>query len=317
MTRSIPLIIKKEEALLRRLLVNHRNKKEIRDNLRKAWTGFRGEVNLDYHLSFLPEKEYIIFHDVRLNNSERHFQIDTLILTPYFILIIESKNYFGTLFFDQISKQLIRTYQNQENGFSDPIMQVKRQNRNLEMWIKEQRIKSCPIEYLIAIGSPSTIIKTNPGREQIFERVLHAEHVPEKIKELEANYKEKCLSPYLIQKMSQIIRQQQHPQSINIFEKYNIHPSEILQGVICPSCQTPPMIRIHSNWYCRKCKTTSKNAHEEAINDYLFLYNSMTNKQCREFLNIPSINVCTFLLQNMNLPSIGQGKSKIYFPPKK
>lgn len=161
--------------------------------------------------------------------------------------------------------------------------------------MKEQRIKSCPIEYLIAIGKPSTIIKTNPGKEQIFERVLHAEHVPDKIKELETNYNENCISPYLMQKMSKIIHQQQRPQSINIFEKYEIHPSEILQGVICPSCHTPPMKRIHSNWYCLKCRTTSKNAHEKAIYDYLYLYDSMTNKQCREFLNIPTINVCTLL----------------------
>lgn len=181
--------------------------------------------------------------------------------------------------------------------------------------MKENRIKPCPIEYLIAIGKPSTIIKTNPGKEQIFERVLHAEHVPDKIKELEANYKERCISPYLMQKMSQLVQQQEKSPSIDIFEKYEIHPSEILQGVICPSCKTPPMKRIHSNWYCLKCGTTSKNAHEQAILDYLYLYDSMTNKQCREFLSIQSINVCSSLLKNMNLPSIGQGKTKLYLPP--
>lgn len=316
-TLPTPLHIRKEEALLRRLLSNHYKRGDIKESLRKAYAGLRGEANLLYHLGYLSKNENVILHDVRLKNHERNFQIDILVLTPYFILIIESKNFSGTLYFDQISNQFIRTYQNQEEGFSDPIKQVMRQITNLKKWMAEKKLKPFPIEYLISISNPSTIMKTNPGKEGIFQRILHAEHIPEKIKELTASYKEKSLSPYLIQKISILIEQDRTPISIDILKKYDIQPSELIQGTICPSCNTPPMQRIHANWYCLTCKATSKEAHMQSIYDYLYLFDTMTNKQCRQFLNITSIQTCTRLLDNMNLPSTGQGKTKIYLPPNK
>ncbi|MEW9669496.1 nuclease-related domain-containing protein [Ammoniphilus sp. 3BR4] len=125
--RTIPLIILMEEALLRRLPLNHPKREEILRNLEKRWTGYRGEQNLDYHLSFLPEKDYSLFQDLRLIQAKQTCQLDTLILSPHFALIIESKNIYGTLFFDQHSRQLIRTNKKQEEeGFPDPIMQAKR-----------------------------------------------------------------------------------------------------------------------------------------------------------------------------------------------
>lgn len=314
-TLPTPLIIKKEEALLRRILTNHKKRGDIMENLRKAWSGFRGEENLHYHLSFLPKKDFIVLSNVRLVTQKKTFQMDALVLTPYFILIVESKNFSGTLFFDQISKQFIRMYQNQEDGFPDPIKQVIRQKTNLAEWMAEKKLKPCPIEYLIAVSNPSTIIKTNPGKEEIFQKILHAEHIPEKILVLTASYEEKSISPYLIQKLTQVIKQEQSPLSIDILEKYDIHPSEILQGTFCPFCYTLPMQRIQANWYCPTCKSVSKNAHEQSILEYLYLFDSMTNKQCRQFLDVSSIQTCTCLLEKMNLPSTGKGKSKVYLPP--
>lgn len=56
-----------------------------------------------------------------------------------------------------------------------------------------------------------------------------------------------------------------------------------------------------------------RGAHVKAINDYLLLYDSMTNKQCRDFLHLSSINLCTRMLRELKLPSLGSGKHKIYY----
>lgn len=64
--RKVPLSIQTREALLRRLPPNHPKRPEIKEDLKIAQAGYNGELNLDYHLAFLPEKDYRIFHDLRL-----------------------------------------------------------------------------------------------------------------------------------------------------------------------------------------------------------------------------------------------------------
>ncbi len=79
--REFPLRLKQEEALLRSLRPNHQKREKITKNLKKIRAGYRGELELelDYHLKFLPEKDYYIFQNLRLIYQDRVFQMDTLI----------------------------------------------------------------------------------------------------------------------------------------------------------------------------------------------------------------------------------------------
>ncbi|WP_197205174.1 nuclease-related domain-containing protein [Cytobacillus firmus] len=54
-----------------------------------------------------------------------NFQIDIIILTPYFISILEVKNISGSLYFNSIFTQMVRTIEDKEEGFPDPVKQVK------------------------------------------------------------------------------------------------------------------------------------------------------------------------------------------------
>jgi hypothetical protein len=146
--RISPPRIKKEEALLRRLPKNHEKWREILQNLKKVRTGFKGEQELDYHLEFLPEDEYDILRDLRIPLDQRTFQMDTLVLSPHFALIIESKNIFGTLYFDDISKQVFRAFEGKKEGFPNPIQQVKRQRILFQRWLKRYFLKTIPVHYL-------------------------------------------------------------------------------------------------------------------------------------------------------------------------
>lgn len=309
---TVPLITLTEEALLRRLPLAHQKRAEILASLQKGWSGFRGEQNLSYHLSFLPEREYLIFHDVRLVTTKGTCQIDVLVLTAQALFIIESKNFTGQVVYDQNVKRLVRTYQTHEESFPDPIMQAKRQRILLQIWMDEHKIKACPIKYLISIGPSTTMLKTN-GSNQIFQKILHTEQIPDKIQQLNHSHQEKIFSPYLLQKFCDLLLESHTPLPINILEKYEIDCSELISGVQCPSCHNSLMIRLKNNWYCPQCKTTSQDAHHQAINDYLLIFGTMTNKQCREFLHIPSINVCTRILQKLDLPHSGKSRHKVYY----
>ncbi|WP_180968208.1 nuclease-related domain-containing protein [Cytobacillus massiliigabonensis] len=112
--RTIPIKIQKIEALLRRIPKSHWKRAEMEADLAKRWAGFRGEQTLDFPLSKLLEKDFMIFHGLRLSNGKHFFQIDTLLLTTYFALVLEVKNYTGTLYFDPLLNQLIQTTPNRK-----------------------------------------------------------------------------------------------------------------------------------------------------------------------------------------------------------
>lgn len=129
--RQLPLMILKLQSLLRRLPKNHPKIPYIEENLAKKMAGYRGEHSIDYPLSFLTFQNYFILHDLRLPHNDYFFQIDTLLISPKFILMLEVKNIAGKLFFDQEFHQLVRTLNDKEEVFPDPILQVKRHETQL------------------------------------------------------------------------------------------------------------------------------------------------------------------------------------------
>lgn len=193
---------------------------------------------------------------------------------------------------------------------------MNHQCRHLKKWLEQHKIKSCPIESIIVISSPSTILKTTPGYQSIFQKVTHAVHIVDKIKELEHRYPDPALTPYLLQKLSKVLLQSHSPLEVNILKHYDIHPTDLIKGVICPSCSSVPMLRKYANWYCSVCRLQCDQAHIQAIQDYFQLISSqITNKQCREFLLLSSRHTATRLLESMNLPYTGHTKGRIYFQP--
>lgn len=169
--RTIPIKILKNYALLRRMPINNPKIAQITSDLAKRMAGYKGEQALDFHLSKLSEKEYHIFHGLRHTNGKYFFQIDTLILTTRYALILEVKNYSGVLFFDSVCNQLIQTSPaGEEKGYANPIEQANQQLQELKKWINKRNIH-LPIEFLVVISKPSTIIKTAPNYARILQRV--------------------------------------------------------------------------------------------------------------------------------------------------
>lgn len=181
--RKIPRKILILEALVRRLPTNHPGRPKIENELLKSYAGYRGEQSIDYHLTFLPQDKFYLLHDLRLQNRQKHyFQMDTLILSPHFFLILEVKNISGSLYFDQEFHQLIRTIDGKEEGFPDPILQVMKQEKQLKSWLEDNHYPSVPIVSLVVISNSSTIIRCSSREKEIKEKVIHSAVLPFKLK---------------------------------------------------------------------------------------------------------------------------------------
>lgn len=311
--RKYPIRLKREEALLRRIPLHHEKRDDIKRNIRKGRAGFKGEEVLDYHLSFLPEDEFLLFHDLRLSYKNRFFQIDTLILSLQAAIIIESKNIYGHLFFDVQTKQVIRTFDTKKEGFPDPLLQARRHAKQLNGWLLQHMMKPVPIHCLVSIGHPGTLIETQPGNYHLFKQIIHAEHIPDQIEDFIKKHPEPKLTPYQLKKISDLLLKEHTPQEIPIFSSYGIDPAELLLGIACPHCSRIPMNRKHGTWYCTHCKYESKDAHIQVIADHLLLHGQITNQQCRQLLAIDQPDTVKRLLKSMDLPYTGNGSDRVYY----
>lgn len=74
------------------------------------------------------------------------------------------------------------------------------------------------------------------------------------------------------------------------------------------------MIKLPRTWLCPKCKATDNKAHQRNLLEWLLLFNRhITNRECREFLQIEDIHTATRILRSMNLETDGTFRNRSYF----
>ncbi|WP_057912055.1 NERD domain-containing protein [Peribacillus muralis] len=311
--RKVPLTILKLRILARRLPSNHPKMSSIINDLKKREAGYKGECSIDFPLSFLEPKSHFIFHDLRLQDQSRFFQMDTLIVTKKFALIIEVKNITGMIYFDHHFNQLIRTKDGVESAFPDPLIQVSRQESQLQNWFLEYGFPALPILSLIVISNPQTIIRTSPENRRLHDKVIHRDALSAKIKQLEKSMTKTILDDKTLKKAVRVINKQHIEADFSILERYKLTGSDLIKGMVCDNCNSHQLFRRQGTWICNQCGLASKDAHIQALRDYFYLIGpTITNRQLRDFLNIPSASTATRVLQSLNLTSSGVNKGRVY-----
>src|SRR5699024_9744919 len=174
------LVPQKLEATMPRLSSRFPKLSEIQQEIAQRYKGYIGEQKVDYHLEILAP-QFTIIQDVCLKNQGRKFQTDSIIITNYATISIESKNYDGTITFNTMLKQFTRNDGKIETGYRYPITQAETNAFHLQNWLQAHHFHNIPIHYLIAISEPSTIIQVIGDRESIAREVAHGEHVTQKI----------------------------------------------------------------------------------------------------------------------------------------
>ncbi|MDN3954698.1 nuclease-related domain-containing protein [Sporolactobacillus laevolacticus] len=300
---QVPWRVLADQALLEHLGNDHPARAQIEADLAKRQAGFRGELNLAYYLDTFQKEDWHIFYSLKLEDC----QIDTLLLTPTFISLLESKNYFGAVRFEP-DGQFMRRVADRYEGYANPLLQVGRHRALLRKWLADHGLPKLPIEADVVIAFPATIIE-NPGKlRHVQEHVFHAEQAPMKLEKLIEKYKHTHNFFEFIPQIEHLLLQEHNDKPINVLNLFNIHPSELRRGVRCDKCRSFDMQRIYANWFCPRCGYKSKTAHIPMILHYFLLFGStMTNKQCRAFLRVDKCKTMTDLLSKMNLQRGGSG----------
>lgn len=309
---TIPVAVLQIEALLNRILKNHLKRPLIEEKARILRSGYYGERNLNYFLSLLPEKNFHIFHNVRLPVNSSYFQIDFLLISSKSIILLDAKNHSGTLIFEK--NQLIHKNNDVERIYENPLSQVYRHRTLIKDWLERYQISSIPIEYFVVVTNSSAKVIISQGYEEGEKRVIRSNDLLRVIEGIEKGYNKDILDSKKQTKLKKLILQTHTPEIVDFPKKFDISQSEIIQGVLCQSCSAIPMQYYRNKWKCPTCEHISKDAHLQAINEYFLLVKpSFANSELRKFLNLPSMNITGKLISKLNLSYSGKNKGRIYY----
>ncbi|QFT90128.1 Nuclease-related domain protein [Bacillus sp. THAF10] len=312
-----PLTIRKLEALLRRIDQNHPKRPLIEQDLAKRMAGYKGELSMEYHLSFLDENKYFIFHSLRLESTKNyHFQMDVLVLTSKYFLILEIKNIIGQVSFEKHFDQFLRTLNGMEEGFYNPLDQVKKQKLRLAEFLENQKIKLPSITPFVCFTNPQTIIRAD-SRVKASHSIMHAHNLFSKLEEIDQKFDSPIFTEKELLKISRKLLKKHCEEDINILERFDIKPDEIIEGVHCPNCFNISMKRRGGSWVCKHCKHETKDAHKQTLEDYLLLFGTnITHQQLKKFLGLASDSTTSKIIYSLKLSHCGSKYKRTYFLPK-
>ncbi|GHH96817.1 nuclease-related domain-containing protein [Neobacillus kokaensis] len=312
--RGIPIFILILEAILRRLPKFHVKYPLIVEELERRWAGFRGEEALDFYLRSLLDDEYIIFHDLNFPDDEYNCQIDTLLLTSRFALILEIKNMTGKLTFDTENEQFFQNKDGIEKGFSDPIAQAERHQKFVQQLLAKHNMPPVPVDYLVVISNSNALLAFKGNNHKVIKRVCKSHSMLKRIPLYEQKYGNVKLTPKDLRKLSKLLVKLNTPPTKYILQNYGIKKSDLKFGVHCPTCDYLPLSRKKLKWYCPSCQSFSNNAHVYTLLDYFLLFDlKITNQLFREFAQITSPDASGRMLRSVNLKYSRANKGRYYF----
>lgn len=296
------------QLLDRRLAEIHEMKELIRSKMHMAIAGIHGEVRIDgvfnkYSFPF----EYVVLHDVSLESYGK-FQVDTLFLTPYFAVILESKNIGGMLYFKQNPSQLERVNEEgKEDVYESPEVQIERNIFLLGEWLK-QRSVTIPIYGVIVLTNSKVRVIEPPTK---FNAILH-QTIPVFLRNIPRE-KQYVTSKEMHALSEKIITSHKPYFPYPMCNRWGINPHDLHTGVFCEKCETFGMRKKKNGWNCMRCGYVDRFAHEKAIHEWFVLVGeTINNRQCKKFLHLDTPQSALRILNSMNLVRSGHGKNTIY-----
>ncbi|WP_222591098.1 nuclease-related domain-containing protein [Tenuibacillus multivorans] len=303
----------KLEALERRVSNNHPVFSEIEEALRIARAGDRGERSLDYYVDLIDHDKLRCFYDLRLPWLNYHFQMDTVLVKPSFILITEIKNIVGDIHFKQETKQMIRILGGISETFPNPLLQVSQQQYQLEKYLRLHGFPPIPIYHLVVFANRNCILHIDPTDHFHIGKIIPIQEFIFKFEKINRAVNKHVLSEAELERMSQLFLREHTPYDEDVLKRFGVSKKDLQRGVYCPGCGKLPINREWGTWQCPFCMKSFKQAHIPSLRDYGLLINdTISIEEAREFLIVDSREVVKYIFQNLGISRLGVGRGTRY-----
>lgn len=300
--------------LIARLPPTHPKIKLLEDELYRREAGYSGETNVDAFIKRTNfSKQPKVFTNVHLKVSPTFsFEIDTLIITNHYVLIIEVKNLKGVVQFVENPPHLRRTLDTGEVTIMDcPICQIEMNKVNLDKWFRKHGIQ-VDLMGLFVLANQNTIVEDVPEDFQ----VVYRRQLPHFLSNLKPS--EMILSDNQLKDITwNINNDQQNFNPFPLCSYYKIDPLHLKRGLLCRNCHSALFRNTRETWHCINCKKDAEDPYNDAISDWLLLVkNSITNRECRYFLNLKNKRVSNYYLRQSHLTKSGSSVATFYIQKK-
>lgn len=297
------------ESLLKRMPLTHIQLPHWTEKHRRMNAGFHGEQRIDslWQEIDLPSPHFFI-HDLFIETQHSSHQIDTLLITSHFILILEIKSISGLLHFDAQTRQFFRTNKDGSiDGMRNPDDQVRRHEKWLEQFLVKQKIK-LPVIGAIVFTYPSAVIQSKAGKRIM----IQSSGLPYLLDQLMNDYRNEVLAKAATKKLAGQLLKCHSIKPIRQFEM----PFGLMTGVLCPRCERVAMSYKRKNWVCGTCSYSNPQTHLEALKQYRSLFGStISNREFRTFTGITSVSVASKILVASKMAFEGSFKDRVYLIP--
>lgn len=288
-------------TLSRRLYSEHEKFPQIIDEIKRIEAGEFGERLLIEQLELEFGKDIRLLHNIFIGKN----QMDLLIFTKRWCLLLEVKNIKGHVIFTTGPRQLIRRNENgTEEVFQSPDSQLERLHFALEDFFRMHAV-NLPIYSAIIFPFNNVIIEKSTTKFPVFI----GKDIINYIKSLQVDKDNGNAAAVIKLLQDNSIPWHRFP----LCDYYNIPRQFIRSGVECQYCGTIPMIRINRTWKCRSCGVTDINAHIKALRDYYVLIsNFITSRDAMIFLGLRNRFEAIRILNANSIRRIGQSKTSKY-----
>ena len=234
-----PIFIKdfeKENQLLTDLQtlsarVTSTKKKYIDRDIMLLRRGIDGEQNVYFELknSFIP---MLCLHDIRIEYKDYAAQLDFVIITTKFIMVLETKKLSGDI---EINKDgdFIRLIKNssgrivKKEGMYSPISQNERHVNILrEMLIDLKLIKLAPIKSAVVIADPKSILNKSYAPKSIQQNIYKYDQISNLIKNEYAKVSEVNMLENRMYDIANFLLNNNRNITMNLISKYSLVDSD-------------------------------------------------------------------------------------------
>ncbi len=132
--------------------------------------GWFGEKKVARYLRKLPD-EYTVLNDVILHTETGTTQIDHIVVSPYGVFVIETKNYKGWIFGGEKSEQWTQNIYGHKNSFMNPLRQNYAHVKAVEARLSQ--FPSLPVILIVAF-SPDCDLKVKTESHVVYFRQVPA-----------------------------------------------------------------------------------------------------------------------------------------------
>lgn len=246
-----------------------------------------------------------VLHDFHMRIPNAYaIQIDFIIFTKSYILLLEVKNIKGSIRFQQSPAQLVRILDGATQAMDCPFTQM---TRNVMQFKKLLGNQPLPVYSAIVWANRSAVI------EQLSFDVPHPlmflKQLPDYISKLPTDEAEGISLQRLVKRVQSKATPFIHT---NLCERYGVLPQELMRGYICLSCHEKLCLHVKT-WICPSCKTQGKvYLMANIMGLFDLLGDKLTNEEIRLTIEEVSKRQMKELVNNGKLMVLGAKKNRRY-----